>query len=126
MISSTAEVIANIAGLVTGTEAVVKVAEKVKEIAEAVEASADLAEQINNLVSEILKTAAANNQTMTQDQANTAAQNQLAQIAVYQESQGGSTDDWKSALSLAAEIDPTGILAAANAFAFGNCKDVTA
>jgi len=116
MIEKTAEMVANIAGLVTGVGAAAKVAEKVEKVAEAVKNTASVAAKLNELISKIM----AANSGISQEDAKTQAENQLAGVMMYQ-----NTDDLvDSTWDLLAEIDPTGILGAAKAFYFPLCSDV--
>jgi len=116
----TAEMVADIAGLVTGVGAAAKVAEKVADIAEKVKDVASVASKLNDLISKIM----AQNSSISHDDANTQAQNELAGIMLYQEQQGQTPDLLNSTWDLLAEIDPTGILGAAKAFYYPLCSDV--
>jgi len=123
MVEATAEMVADIAGLVTGADAG-EIAEKVGEIAEKVKDVAEVASKLNDLIALIIKAAANNNQTISQDDANTQAQNELAGVMIYQQSQGQTPDLLNSTWSLLAEIDPTGILGAAKAFYYPLCSKI--
>jgi len=120
MIEATAEMVADIAGLVTGAGAAAKVAAKVAEIAEDVKKTASVAAKLNDLISKIM---AANSSTSQAD-ANTSAQNELAGVMLYQEQQGQTPDLLNSTWDLLAKIDPTGILGAAKAFYYPLCSTV--
>jgi len=124
MVEATAEMVADIAGLVTGVGAAAEVAEKVAEIAEKVKDVAEVASKLNDLIALIIKAAAANNQTISQDDANTQAQNELAGIMLYQQSQGQTPDLLNTTWDLLAEVDPTGILGAAKAFYYPLCSKI--
>lgn len=120
MVEATAEMVADIAGLVTGVGAAAKVAEKVADIAEKVKDVAEVASKLNDLISKIM----AANSSISQTDANTQAQNELAGIMLYQESQGQTPDLLNSTWDLLAEIDPTGILGAAKAFYYPLCTAI--
>lgn len=124
MVEATAEMVADIAGLVTGAGAAAKVAEKVAEIAEKVKDAAEVASKLNDLISKIIAAGAKNNQTISQDDAKTQAQNELAGVMLYQQSQGQTPDLLNTTWDLLAEIDPTGILGAAKAFYYPLCSAV--
>jgi len=82
--------------------------------------TAEVASKLNDLISQIM----AANSSISQADATTAAQNELAGIMLYQEQQGQTPDLLNSTWSLLAEIDPTGILGAAQAFYYPLCSDV--
>jgi len=116
MVKSTAEMVADIAGLVTGVGAAAKVAEKVEKIADKVATVADYAAKLNDLISKIM----AANSNLSHDDAKSQAETEIAGIMMYQ-----NTDDLVDTVwDLAAEIDPTGILAAAKAFYYPLCSKV--
>lgn len=120
MVEATAEMVADIAGLVTGAGAAAKVAKKVAEIAEKVADVASVAAKLNDLISKIM----AANSSISHDDAQSQAQNEIAGVMLYQEQQGQTPDLLDSTWELAAQIDPTGILAAAKAFYYPLCSDV--
>jgi len=120
MIESTAEMVADIAGLVTGVGAVAEVAEKVEKIADAVKNTASVASKLNDLVTLIMK----NNASLSTADATTQAQNELAGVMMYQDSQNQTNDLLNSTWGLLAEIDPTGILGAAHAFYYPLCSAI--
>jgi len=124
MVEATAEMVADIAGLVTGVGAAAEVAEEVEKIAEAVKDTAEVASKLNDLISLIISAAKQNNQTISQADAQTQAQNELAGVMLYQESQGQTPDLLNSTWDLLAEIDPTGVLGAAKAFYYPLCSNV--
>jgi hypothetical protein len=116
MVKATAEMVSSIAGLVTGVGAAVKVAAKVAKIADKVATTASVAAKLNDLISQIM----AANSSLTQPEAKDRAEKELAGIMMYQ-----NTDDVGMAVwDMAAEIDPTGILAAAKAFYYPLCSKV--
>jgi len=120
MVEATAEMVADIAGLVTGVGAAAKVAEQVEKIAEAVKNTASVASKLNDLIALIIK----NNATISQADATTQAQNELAGVMIYQQQQGQSPDLLNTTWDLLATIDPTGILGAAKAFYYPLCSAV--
>jgi hypothetical protein len=121
MVEATAEMVADIAGFVTGAGAAAKIAEEVKEVAEAVKDTASIAAKVNDLVSKIM----AKNQTISNDDAQTAAQNEIGQLMAYQQSQGQNPDlTLNTTWDLLAKVDPTGILGAAKAFYYPLCSKV--
>jgi len=124
MVEATAEMVADIAGLVTGVGAAAEVAEKVEQIAETVKTTAEVASKLNDLISLIISAAAKNNQTISQADATTQAQNELAGVMIYQQSQGTTPDLLNATWDLLAEVDPTGILGAAKAFYYPLCSAI--
>jgi hypothetical protein len=123
MVEKTAEMVADIAGLVTGVGPAAKVAEKVADIAEKVKDVAEVASKVNDLVALILK----NNGTLSVDDATTQAENEIAGAMIYVESNGLSSDLLlNTTWDILAEVDPTGILGAAKAFYYPLCSKVTA
>jgi hypothetical protein len=124
MVKATAEMVSDIAGLVTGVGAAAKVATEVEKIADAVKNTAAVASKMNDLVTKIQQAAADNNQTISQDDATSQAQNELAGVMMYQEQQGQTPDLLNSTWDLLATIDPTGILGVAKAFYFPLCSNV--
>jgi len=116
MVKSTAEMVADIAGLVTGVGGAAKVATKVEKIADKVATVAGYAEKLNDLISKIM----AANSALSHDDAKSQAETELAGIMIYK-----NTDDLVDAVwDMAAEIDPTGVLAAAKAFYYPLCSKV--
>jgi len=124
MVEKTAGMVADIAGLVTGVGAAATVAEKVAEIAEKVKDVAEVASKLNDLISLIITAAAKNNQTISQDDAKKQAQNELAGVMIYQQSQGQTPDLLNTTWDLLATVDPTGILGAAKAFYYPLCSKI--
>jgi len=120
MIEATAEMVADIAGLVTGVGAAADVAEEVEKIADAVKDTAEVASKLNDLIALIMS----NNASLSQADANTQAQNELAGVMLYQQQQNQTVDLINGTWALLAEIDPTGILGAARAFYYPLCSAI--
>jgi len=125
MIEATAEMVADIAGFVTGAGAAAKIAEEVEKVAEAVKDTASIASKVNALATQIIQAMAANNQTISNADAQTEAQNEVGQLMAYQQDQGQTVDlTLNTTWDLLAEVDPTGILGAAKAFYYPLCSKV--
>jgi len=120
MIESTAEMVADIAGLVTGVGAAAEVAEKVEQIADAVKNTAAVASKLNDLIALLIQ----NNASLSTADATTLAENELAGVMMYQDSQNQTNDLLNTTWGLLATIDPTGILGAAHAFYFPLCSAI--